>query len=228
MEQTGEAESEIVALAFDQDNNIAASSDKEVDFSKMPRDTLYPWAVLSLPPGEYKCRLVIRNLNTGKGAVGAIPAVISEPKDPGIMLFPPLLLVEGEKISYFELPQKRKETGKEAVLYEIYPFLSDKYVPLLGEIPRETSKILAAVRSSTLNIPSPEIDLSVYLIDPITMEQIPLSHSVLSAETKDDMKIFLLELQLPELRTGEYMLEISAEELSAQSKSKTAQNFYVR
>ncbi len=228
IEQTGEVESEIVALAFDQDNNIAASSDKEVDFSKMPRDTFYPWAVLSLPPGEYKCRMVIRNLNTGKGAVGASLAVISEPEDQGIMLYPPLLLVPGEKISYFELPQKRKEAGEEAVLYEIYPFLSENYVPLLEEIPRETSKVLASVRCSIINIPSPEIDLSVYLVDPITMEQIALSHSVLSAEAKGDMKIFLLELQLPELRTGEYMLEISAEELSTQSKSKVAQNFYVK
>ena len=228
IEQTGQAESEIVAIAFDQDNNIAASSDKEVDLSKMPRDTLYPWAVLALPPGEYKCRLVIRNLNTGKGAVGASPVMISESEDQGITLYPSLLLIPGEKISYFELPQKRKEAGEEAVLYEIYPSLSENYIPLLEEIPRETSKVLAAVRCSTLNISSPEINLSAYLVDPITMDQVILSHSLLSTEIKDDMKIFLLEIQLPELRTGEYTLEISAEELSTQSKSKVAQNFYVR
>jgi len=228
IEQTGEGESEIVALAFDEDNTIAASSDKEVDLSKMPRDTLYPWAVLSLPPGEYKCRLVIRNMDTGKGAVGASPVMVSEPEDQGIMLYPPLLLVQGEKISYFELPQKRKEEGAEAVLYEIYPFLSKNYIPLFEEIPRETSKFLAAVRCATFSIPEPEIDISAHLIDPMTTERISLSHSVLLVDSKEETKIYLLEIQLPELRTGEYTLEIAAEEVKTHSKSEVATQFRVR
>jgi len=228
IEQTGEEESEIVALAFDQDNNIAASSDKEVDFSKMPKKTFYPWAVLSLPPGEYKCRMVIRNLNTGKGAVGAGSAAISEPPDSGIKLYPPLLLVQGEKTSYLEIPQKRKEAGEESVLYEIYPFLSERYVPLLGEMPRETSKVLAAVRCAAFSIPDPEIDISAYLADPITNERSSLSHSVVLIDSKEETKIFLLEIQLPQLGTGEYTLEIAADEVKTQSRSEVAIHFRVR
>lgn len=228
IEQTGEEESEIVALVFDQDNNIAASSNTEVDFSKMPKKTLYPWVTLSLPPGEYKCRMVIRNLNTGKGAVSASPAVISEPSDSGIKLYPPLLLARGEKISYLELPQKRREAGEEAVLYEIYPFLSDKYVPLLEEIPREKSKVLAAVLCATFNIPDPEIDISAYLVDPIINERASLSYSVLSVASKEETKIFLFDIQLPELRTGEYSLEIVAEEVKTRSRSEVKTEFRVK
>jgi len=228
IEQTGEEESEIVALAFDQDNNITASSDKEVDFSKMPKETFYPWASLSLPPGEYKCRMVIRNLNTGKGAVGASSAVISESPGSGIKLYQPLLLAQGEKISYLELPQKRKEAGGEAVLYEIYPFLAGKYVPLLEEIPRQTSKVLAAVRCTTFSIPDPEIEISAYLIDPITSERSYLSYSVLSVDSKEEAKIFLLDIELPELRTGEYTLEIAAEEVRTQSRSEVKTDLKVK
>jgi len=228
IEQTGEEESEIVALVFDQDNNIVASSDKEVDFSKIPKETFYPWASLSLPPGEYKCRMVIRNLNTGKGAVGASSAVISESPGSGIKLYQPLLLAQGEKISYLELPQKRKEAGGEAVLYEIYPFLAGKYVPLLEEIPRQTSKVLAAVRCTTFSIPDPEIEISAYLIDPITSERSYLSYSVLSVDSKEEAKIFLLDIELPELRTGEYTLEIAAEEVRTQSRSEAKTDLKVK
>jgi VWFA-related protein len=228
IEQTGEEESEIVALVFDQDNNVVASCNTEVDFSKMPKETFYPWAVLSLPPGEYKCRMVIRNLNTGKGAVGASSAVISEPESSRIKLYPPLLLAQGEKISYLEIPQKRKEAGEEAVLYEIYPFLSEKYAPLLGEINRKTSKVLAAVGCSTFNIPAPEIDISAYLVDPVARERTSLSYSVVSIDSKEETQIFILELQLPELRTGEYTLEIIAEEVKTQSRSEVKTDFSVK
>jgi VWFA-related protein len=70
---------EIVSLVFDEKDDIVAFDRVEMDFSKLPDDEFQHTCYLSIPPGEYKCRVVIRNLKTGRGAVGSTSVVI--PKD---------------------------------------------------------------------------------------------------------------------------------------------------
>jgi VWFA-related protein len=61
---------EIVSLIFDEKDNVVGLKREEMDFSKLPQEELEHYSRLSIVTGKYKCRVVIRNLNTGKGAVG--------------------------------------------------------------------------------------------------------------------------------------------------------------
>jgi len=230
IEKVGEEENEIVALVFNQENTIVDSSEREVDFSKIPRKKIVPYAILSLPPGMYECRMVIRNLKTGKSAVGSSSAVIPDPVDSGINIYQPVLLIPSEKPYYLDLSGKKtmEAEGEKARLFDFYPFLTEKYVPHFKGIVQGASKILVGIRYSAIKIPKPEVNVTAVLIDRVSEEKIPLSFSILSSESRKDANILLLEIQLPELKWGEYALEIAAEELTTQSGTKSTLNLKIR
>ena len=69
---------EIVCLVFDEKDNIVGFDRMEMDFSKLPEEEFKHTSHLSIPPGKYKCRVVIRNLETGRGAVGSTSVEIPE------------------------------------------------------------------------------------------------------------------------------------------------------
>jgi len=69
---------EIVSLVFDEKDDVVEMNREEMDFSKQPSWDFLHTSKLSVPPGRYKCRVVIRNLETGRGAVGACEVNIPE------------------------------------------------------------------------------------------------------------------------------------------------------
>jgi len=228
IEKVGEEENEIVALVFDDENSIVDSNEKRIDFSEMPRKNIYPYAIFSLPPGEYKCRMVIRNLMTGKGAVGSDSAAIPEPAESGIRFYPPVLLVPGEKLSYQTISKKKNPEEEEVSLFDLYPFLDEDYIPQFEGMEQGTSKVLVGLRYSTIGIQEPDISLTASLIDPESGEKNQLPLIILSSESRNATDILLLELQLPELKTGEYAMEIIAEEAGTRSRSEVTRRFKVR
>ncbi|MDH4271289.1 MAG: VWA domain-containing protein [Candidatus Aminicenantes bacterium] len=68
--------SEFVAVIFDDKENISALKRNEREGSALMGKWFSFGAAFSLPPGTYKCRLVIRNLQTGRAAVASATAVI--------------------------------------------------------------------------------------------------------------------------------------------------------
>jgi len=67
---------EIIGLIFDEKENIVAFKRNEREGSLLAGERFSFSASFSLPQGTYKCRLVIRNLETGRGAVASVTAVI--------------------------------------------------------------------------------------------------------------------------------------------------------
>ena len=221
---------EVITLVFGKDNSLVESEKAEIGFSTIPEKTIYHYTISSLPPGEYECRIVIRNLKTGKGAVASSSVDIPEPLDSGIRLYPPLLLVSGKGASYLRASkaQKKETEGKPLSLINIYPFLSNKYSPLVGEPEHGISRILAVVRCLIIDIQEPDVKLSVDLMQHSSGEKIPLSSSILSAKNEENIVILLIELGLPELQSGLYSLNFNAEELTTQAKSQVSRTFRVR
>jgi VWFA-related protein len=68
--------SEFVAVIFDDEENIITLSRNEKKTYTLTGDLFSFGASFSLLPGKYQCRLVIRNLETGRGAVASATAVI--------------------------------------------------------------------------------------------------------------------------------------------------------
>ena len=224
-------EAEVFTLIFDEENNIAEYHIGEVNFYTLPHNKICIYSISSLLPGKYECRLVIRDIKTGKGAVASSSVLIPEASDSGIKLFPPLLLIPEKKTFYLKLSKDQEERIKNEPLSidDIYPFLANNISPLLEEVNREISSLLAVVRLSIIDIPDHEIEFLVHLINHTTHEKVQLSDSfILSNENIDGTEVLLIEIQLPELESGSYSIEITADEMTTQARSLTTRNFKIR
>ncbi len=201
---------EIVSLIFDNEDNIVKTERNEVELSTLPKGRVYYCSLISLPPGAYKSRLVVRNLETGKGAVGS--AAVSVPGAPGaeIKLYPPLLLKEQRGSFYLRNP------------YSVYPFDTARYSPVMGQIEKGTKSLFAVLRCSFSGIQDPEIKLSASLIHRLNnaAKKPPAKVLIHKKYHEEDTDIFLIELQTGELKPGEYFLYLLADEGKTQSGSR--------
>ena len=127
---------EIVSLIFDEENSIVKIGRDRKDFSKLPEGNMYYSNFTSLYPGEYKCRLVLRNTETGQGAVASSSVIVPKGLDHGIKLYPPLLLKPETDAFYLREPTA------------VYPFDTSQYFPLVGQLEQGTTSVLVAVRCS--------------------------------------------------------------------------------
>ena len=222
---------ELATLIFNNQNNIVDSSQAEVNFSSLPKETIYHYMISSLSPGQYECRVVLRNLKTGKGAVGSSTVVIPEASDSGIKLFPPLLLIPEKKTMYLKLSKNQgKRAEKESLsINDVYPYLSNEFSPVVEELEQGILKLLAVVRCSILNIKEPDVELSANLIDHSSNKKVPLSNSsILSTENIEGTEVLFMEIQLPELEPGDYSIEIIADEMTTQARSQATRNLKIK
>jgi len=230
MKEVVRQKTEMVTFIFDEENNIADESKGEVNFSTIPQDIIYHYAIKSLSPGQYKCSMVIRNTETGNGAVASSSVKIPEEIDSGIRLYPPLLLIPEKEAFYLRASviQEEKSEREPLSLIDIYPFLSKKYSPLVEDLEQGITRLLAVVRCSFVNIQKPDIDLLVYLSLNSSEEKTLLPFSMLSSKQEEDTDILLIEILLPDLEPGEYSLDFIAEEINKKSKSQVNRTLRVK
>ena len=82
---------EFVSLVLNENNAIVDGKRVELDWKEFVTGTVYQYSTVSLAPGRYECRAVIRNLDDGRAAVGSCSIDVASPQTGGPTLFPPLL-----------------------------------------------------------------------------------------------------------------------------------------
>lgn len=230
LEEVIKGKTEHANFIFDNDNNVIFSTRGDIDFSPFSQERIYSYTILSLHPGMYECRTIIRNLKTGRAAVATSLVDVPEPLKSGMRLYQPLLLIPEKKSVFIKLTKDSKKDAKKELLSlnDIYPFISNKHSPLINVSDKDVSKLLAVVRCSFVDIQKPEVNISASLVEHASKKKIPLSLSILSSKDQEDTVVLLIELQLPELITSRYSLNIVAEEVNTQSKSEVNTDFSVR
>ncbi len=230
IEEAAMGKAELVTFIFDQENIIVSSIKGEIDFSSLPQKRMYLYDISSLKPGQYECRVVIRDTKTGRAAKASTSVEIPEPVESGIKLYPPLLIVPEKESFYLNLTTVDKKKKKEPSLSiaDIYPFISNQHSPLVGDLEQGTTKLLAVIRNDVVNLENPDIELTAYLFDYSVTQKTPLSFSILASEKKEQTDVLLLELRLPDLEPGQYFLKIEAEDVVSKSKSEINQAFRVK
>ena len=224
-------ETEVLTLILDEENNIAEYIEGEANFYTFAPENIFLYSISSLLPGEYECRLVIRDIKTGKGAVASSSVVIPEEVDSGLKLFPPLLLIPEKEAFYLTLSQDQiKETERESLsINDIYPFLDNNFSPLIDEVNKEITSLLAVLRLSITDIPDHEIEISVHLHNHSSQEKVELPDSfILSNKNIEGIEVLLLEIQLPKLEPGDYSIEITADEKKTQAQSQVTRNLKIK
>ena len=231
MEEVTSGNTEILTLIIDKTDNIVDSSKGEVSFSSNTQKNLFYYSIVPMSPGLYECRVVIRNVKTGKAAVATSSIEIYEPKESGIRLDPPLLLVPEKKSLYIKAskPQEKNSKEKSFSIKDLYPFLHNDFSPLVEEVNKEVSSLLAVLRLSIVDIPNYEIEFSFHLINHSSQKKVQLSDIfILSTENIEGIEVFLIEIQLPELELGDYSIEIIADEMTTNGRSQATRNFKIK
>jgi VWFA-related protein len=201
---------ELVSFIFDEKENLAGLRRTEADLTKYRGTDVYYTSGALLEPGQYRGRLVIRDLDTGDAAVASARVNIAKTAPVGLSLYSPLLLLSGSNFTYLEDTGTKKE---EAISWkEVYPYDRAKYSPVIGEAPKGTSKLYAIIPCSVTGIVLPSITLTAYLINSVSGEKIPMTLSILNKSRKADVEIQFIEFPLNDIPPGKYLFYLHAEE----------------
>jgi hypothetical protein len=221
---------EIINVVLDDKKNIIDSSRGEWVYETLRDASVYQYAILSLPSGQYECRVALRNLMSGKGATGLSQLTIPREQESGIVLHSPLLLIPEQKSRFLKLiPENSKPDKRDEVsLNHIYPFLSNRYSPLFHHLERHTTHILAVLRYKTLELQQPEIALHGTLVHNATAKEEPLDFHVVQSRKQDDTTALLISINLPRLEPGRYSIAFRAADDVSSAQSQTARSFAIK
>jgi len=219
---------EFISLIFDQNKTIVDSKRMVIDWGTNSQEKVYQYSTAALAPGRYDCRVVIRNLDNGKGAVGACFVETPEVAAADLKLYPPLLLIPGQEPQYVHVFDQGKDDALKSVsLFQVFPFQSKEYIPLIGELQQETSSLYAVLRCIWAGAKEPEIQISAWLEPKESGRKSPLTFSLLSSVLQEEADVLFLEIEVPEFQPGQYLLHLLAEDTEAKSSCQTTSGFSV-
>ncbi|MEW5900420.1 MAG: VWA domain-containing protein [Acidobacteriota bacterium] len=217
---------EVVALSSDEQGNIAKIEGMVFEPNKYRGQNVIFSPGMMIQPGRYRCRLVLRDLDTGEAAVGQSQALIGKTPERNLILGQPLLLVPGPGI--FCLEEKKPETLSRRKLTDIYSFDARASRPLLDALRRDVSRIQALVPFCQKNVSPGDVNYQAYVVGFSSKQNIPILCIELEHLPKDGFQAQFLELELGQLDAGEYVLYIMAQDSSTKDTSYAQTTFVVR
>ena len=220
---------ELVTIFIDEKGEISKVIREEADPASFRGRNIAFAAGSTLKPGDYSCRLVIRDMDTGLSAVASAKATIGKAAVAGLQLGTPLLL-EARTGCRFMCAGARK--GQEAFPWaEIYPYDSSLFTPLLTDAPAASANILAvipcAAPSAVLEAGAiagsgpPDLALSAFLVDAASGGQVPVTMARTGTSRKGSLEILTLELPLAGVAPGTYYLHFYAQDRATRSLGHT-------
>lgn len=199
---------EFIAIAFDDKNNIAAIRRKELSVEQPPSGSAFAKSILSLPPGEFECRVVLRNMITGKGARGSSRIMIPDRSEINPLSFlQPLLLAPLKDQICLEEENPRKELR----LWEIYPFDPNAYAPLMNASLQPAFGIKAIIPCLAPPSDLDAVSFSASAVSLSSGERTEIPISMVKWTGKGMRCIVSLNLDTATLKSGEYALYITAD-----------------
>lgn len=210
-EKTGvpPAKVEIYAFLFNEENEAVLMKKGEMDLASFNQQKLYPYFTANLPAGKYECRIVTRDIETGQAAVGIINFSFPEQSDAGIVLSSPLLFAEGPESQIIKLSEEQKEKGKDDSLSSLYKFRPKNHSLIVRDLWPGIKSLLAVLPVSITEGTVPEIEFLVSLHPKPDGEPIELMTEIVDIQKASvHTEVLMIEILLPELKSGEYELEI--------------------
>jgi len=182
------------------------------------------WTRSPREPGDYDSRIVIRDIASGRSAIGQVRFKVVASKGGDIVLASPIIMIPGRKTMVGRLPSAptRRGAPPEPAFIEIYPFIPRGHTIVVRNLASGTREILAIVpakvRTSRPGNPG-QIEVGGKLLPQPAGEEIPLDLEVVEAKTAPDGRQFLIiRIPLPELGPGSYELEIEAADAASGAK----------
>jgi len=206
---------EFVSILFDGLDQIIDLKRNELDLTAeaLGDKRAFIFSSLSAPAGTYKCRIVLRNLQTGRAAVAGSTLETSVPAPGKLRVFPPLFLVSGAEALYLGGSDRKDDQGQmssvqaqvaEALLFDpkkfsLYPD---------GPIPSRSS-VFALLECAAANGDTSSLSLSASLTDEAAGTESLIPLTILAENEGKGTKAFFLKLEIPEVEWGAYILSLT-------------------
>jgi hypothetical protein len=210
---------EFVAIFFDGKGEISDVVREEVDPASLRGRDMAFAAGATLRPGDYICRLVIRDMDTGMSAVASTKTTIVKPQITGLQLGTPLVLEPRTGCSFVSAGAKK---AKERFLWsDIYPYDSSLYSPVLSELAPTAASIRAIVPCAFPGLGQSELAMSANLVNSATGERFPLTIAHMDRVQKGPLEILTLEIPTAGIEPGIYYLHFYAQDRATGSLGHT-------
>lgn len=206
---------EFVALVFDEKGDVRSVRRLECDPRLHRGQDVVFTAGAALRPGNYTCRLVVRDMASGMSAVASRRATVTAPPASGLRMGTPLILVSGTGCALLD-----GDAGKTKGVpwwREEYPYDRISYSPVAGEISKYTKKVVAVVPCAVPGAAEPDLVLSGHLIDAASGGRLPVEFSLLSRAFARRSMTVTVEFPVEGLAPGRYVLYINAEDRISKS-----------
>jgi VWFA-related protein len=217
---------ELMTLISDEQENLVKIEGMIVELDKYRGQNVVFSPGALLRPGRYRCRLVVRDLDTGEAAVAKSYALVGKTSDRNLILGQPLLLVPGA--GSFCLEEEKPETKSRQKWTDIYSYDTRAFSPLLGPLPKDVSRILALIPFCQKNLTQGDINYQAYMVGLSDKQNIPITCAELERMPKAGFQAQFLELELGHLEPGEYVLYITAWDSSTKDTSYAQTTLVVR
>jgi VWFA-related protein len=204
---------EAVSLLFDAGDNIAAEERSEEDLGTIPDEFAYFAAALPAAEGRTRCRIIVRDLETGAAAVAGETWTQAAAGTPGLRITPPLLLKPDRGPALLKIhPLKLGESRPAADSFSaLLGFDARQYAPYFGRTLAAEAEVLAVISCMGESAARTKVKLSASFKDKLTFADIPVGLAVLSENSVFGGKRFLVRLTLPSVEPDEYTLRLIVE-----------------
>lgn len=201
---------EFVAIFLDDKGEISDIVREEVDPTFLQSRDMSFAVGSTLKPGDYYCRLVIRDMDTGLSAVASAKATIGRLQITSLQLGTPLILEAGIGGSFLYASAKK---AREAFPWaEIYPFDSSLFTPTLAELSATARSIQVVIPCAASGGRQLNLVLSANLVNSTSGERSAITITRLDKVQKGPLEILTLELDVADVAPGSYYLHINAQD----------------
>lgn len=215
IEKFSKKKAELVSLAFDNQDNPVARKQTKLDLTRYGGMDVFYASDAAFRPGAYRCRIIIRNLDTGDSALAYAQTNVLPKAGSGLSIYTPLLLAAGSNFVYLDGSAKKNA----APWMDIYSYDRAHYSPIIGEATKGTAKLFAIVPCSSTGIVKPDVTLTAFLINSVSGERIPMPLVVLDKSQNANVEIQFVEFSAKDVASGKYSLYFYAKEAGTKSVS---------
>lgn len=220
---------EVNSLIFNEQDEIISHYRCEKDWSRLAGKEVYLLGGSGVLPGIYKCRIVIRDMETGNAAVAGFTTDVPV-GEKEFQIFSPLLLMQ-EKGAFYIKGMKTAVRSTVLQSFEFTDFLlidTSGYVPFLGKTLASETDLWAAVRCSVPSGIDGGIRLSATLFDKTMVEEIALPLEIIREKEEMGVKTFFVRFRIPDVEMDEYTLIFAAEHIASGNRTETARDFLIK
>jgi len=191
---------ELLYVIFDAGNNLVKMDRQKLKLSSLPEsEQVYFSVPFDLPPGNYKCRVVVRNLESGQSALGSAEVGIREEIKNGLSLGQPLVLIPSSSINYHNFASSMPLSTRN---YKLQP----------PQLSAGTEELYLLLSCGFSEIKNPDLELKGILLrtERDQTVNIPVVLEPLDTRKETDHQTYIVRIKTEPLPAGSFLLYIHA------------------